>query len=82
MRHGGPLAHRVEQGTFNPKVAGSRPARPTHITDASAIAARTMFDRARMWSEVHQPVAESIQQVTVGLLGTMLMLASWTLFGS
>ena len=26
---GGPLAHRVEQGTFNPKVAGSRPARPT-----------------------------------------------------
>ena len=26
---GGPLAHREEQGTFNPKVAGSRPARPT-----------------------------------------------------
>jgi hypothetical protein len=25
----GPLAHRVEQGTFNPKVPGSRPGRPT-----------------------------------------------------
>ncbi len=25
----GPLAHRVEQGTFNPKVLGSRPRRPT-----------------------------------------------------
>jgi hypothetical protein len=25
----GPLAHRVEQGTFNPKVVGSRPTRPT-----------------------------------------------------
>ena len=25
----GPLAHRVEQGTFNPKVARSRLARPT-----------------------------------------------------
>jgi integrase len=27
----GPLAHRVEQGTFNPKVPGSRPGRPTSI---------------------------------------------------
>ena len=27
--HGGPLAHPVEQGTFNPKVARSRLARPT-----------------------------------------------------
>ena len=26
---GGPLAHRVEQGTFNPKVPGSSPGRPT-----------------------------------------------------
>src|SRR5207244_2896459 len=26
---GGPLVHRVEQGTFNPKVPGSRPGRPT-----------------------------------------------------
>ena len=26
----GPLAHRVEQGTFNPKVPGSSPGRPTH----------------------------------------------------
>ncbi len=26
---GGPLAHPVEQGTFNPKVRGSRPRRPT-----------------------------------------------------
>ena len=26
----GPLAQLVEQGTFNPKVAGSIPARPTH----------------------------------------------------
>ena len=25
----GPLAQRVEQGTLNPKVAGSSPARPT-----------------------------------------------------
>jgi hypothetical protein len=25
----GPLAHRVEQGTFNPKVPGSSPGRPT-----------------------------------------------------
>ena len=25
----GPLAHREEQGTFNPKVPGSRPGRPT-----------------------------------------------------
>lgn len=30
----GPLAHRVEQGTFNPKVPGSSPGRPT----AAAIA--------------------------------------------
>ena len=29
--HGGPLAHRVEQGTFNPKVARSRLARPTRL---------------------------------------------------
>ena len=28
----GPLAHRVEQGTFNPKVPGSRPGRPTSKT--------------------------------------------------
>jgi len=28
-RKDGPLAHRVEQGTFNPKVRGSRPRRPT-----------------------------------------------------
>src|SRR5688500_1470650 len=28
-RQPGPLAHRVEQGTFNPKVQGSRPWRPT-----------------------------------------------------
>ena len=28
--HSGPLAQLVEQGTFNPKVAGSRPARPIH----------------------------------------------------
>ncbi len=27
----GPLAHRVEQGTFNPKVPGSSPGRPTSI---------------------------------------------------
>src|SRR6202020_1747053 len=26
---GGPLAHPEEQGTFNPKVPGSRPGRPT-----------------------------------------------------
>ena len=25
----GPLAHQVEQGTFNPKVPGSSPGRPT-----------------------------------------------------
>jgi hypothetical protein len=30
----GPVAQLVEQGTFNPKVAGSSPARPTR-TDAS-----------------------------------------------
>ncbi len=29
LRSLGPLAHRVEQGTFNPKVPGSRPGRPT-----------------------------------------------------
>ncbi len=29
MRDPGPLAHPVEQGTFNPKVQGSRPWRPT-----------------------------------------------------
>jgi hypothetical protein len=28
----GPVAQLVEQGTFNPKVAGSIPARPTSIT--------------------------------------------------
>ena len=28
----GPLAHRVEQGTFNPKVPGSSPGRPTKKT--------------------------------------------------
>jgi hypothetical protein len=27
----GPLAHREEQGTFNPKVPGSRPGRPTKL---------------------------------------------------
>ena len=30
---GGPLAHRVEQGTFNPKVPGSSPGRPTSFSD-------------------------------------------------
>ena len=34
----GPLAHRVEQGTFNPKVPGSSPGRPT-----IEIAGQTMF---------------------------------------
>ena len=29
MPNFGPLAHREEQGTFNPKVPGSRPGRPT-----------------------------------------------------
>ena len=34
LRYGafGPLAHPVEQGTFNPKVLGSRPRRPTPLT--------------------------------------------------
>ena len=32
ISHTGPLAHRVEQGTFNPKVQGSRPWRPTAST--------------------------------------------------
>ena len=39
----GPLAHRVEQGTFNPKVPGSSPGRPTsseHMYDA-----RPLFDK-------------------------------------
>src|SRR4029079_9898441 len=30
----GPLAQLVEQGTFNPKVAGSSPARPTRAASA------------------------------------------------
>ena len=29
MCSSGPLAHRLEKGTFNPKVLGSRPRRPT-----------------------------------------------------
>src|SRR5580658_1579069 len=36
----GPLAHQVEQGTFNPKVPGSSPGRPTSklgITIGSAV---------------------------------------------
>src|SRR5579859_800485 len=33
----GPVAQSVEQGTFNPKVAGSIPARPTHSTAVAAI---------------------------------------------
>ena len=39
----GPLAHQVEQGTFNPKVPGSSPGRPTsseHMYDA-----RPLFDK-------------------------------------
>jgi len=32
MKRLGPLAHREEQGTFNPKVPGSRPGRPTSKT--------------------------------------------------
>ena len=32
----GPLAHRVEQGTFNPKVPGSSPGRPTSSEAVSA----------------------------------------------
>ena len=31
--HFGSLAHRVEQGTFNPKVPGSSPGRPTSFSD-------------------------------------------------
>jgi hypothetical protein len=36
IRSKGPLAHRVEQGTFNPKVPGSRPGRPTEKTQFRA----------------------------------------------
>ena len=32
----GPLAQLVEQGTFNPKVAGSSPARPTSSSSSAA----------------------------------------------
>jgi len=34
---GGPLAHPVEQGTFNPKVRGSRPRRPTNSPWSGAV---------------------------------------------
>ncbi len=34
---GGPLAHRVEQGTFNPKVPGSSPGRPTFIEQLTPV---------------------------------------------
>ena len=30
----GPLAHPEEQGTFNPKVPGSRPGRPTYLSSS------------------------------------------------
>jgi hypothetical protein len=36
----GPLAHPVEQGTFNPKVRGSRPRRPTDYCWGNGLAAR------------------------------------------
>ena len=38
---GGPLAQLVEQGTFNPKVAGSNPARPIFLSSTSRFSGRT-----------------------------------------
>jgi hypothetical protein len=37
----GPLAHPVEQGTFNPKVQGSRPWRPTDISPVQRLSYRS-----------------------------------------
>src|SRR5581483_2517752 len=41
----GPLAHRVEQGTFNPKAPGSSPGRPTALAIAQR-SARCMIVRS------------------------------------
>ena len=41
---GGPLAQLVEQGTFNPKVAGSNPARPTRVSELGAAPNRSNHD--------------------------------------
>lgn len=38
----GPLAHRVEQGTFNPTVPGSSPGRPTKTTKGGEVDRRTI----------------------------------------
>ncbi len=43
----GPLAHPEEQGTFNPKVPGSRPGRPTNSSSAREGWARGTTVRAR-----------------------------------
>ena len=58
---GGPLAHPVEQGTFNPKVARSRLARPTrksaHRILAAAVATlnKRLIGFWRFTQELAQP---------------------------
>ncbi len=44
----GPLAHRVEQGTFNPKVPGSSPGRPTRISPGQRDSAAVPLLRSRV----------------------------------
>src|SRR5690349_181364 len=47
----GPLAQLVEQGTFNPKVAGSSPARPIQEVPASVLVAPPFRGRAAVEGE-------------------------------
>ena len=59
---GGPLAHPEEQGTFNPKVPGSRPGRPTGKTQPRSCIQSRLRDR-------HYP-ARSVSSRVIGIPNT------------
>ena len=58
----GPLAHPEEQGTFNPKVPGSRPGRPTGKTQPRSCIQSRLRDR-------HYP-ARSVSSRVIGIPNT------------
>ena len=61
----GSLAHRVEQGTFNPKVPGSSPGRPTTCWPYSPYSPMSSFHRSgcsamkAVMSSTHTPSSKT-----------------------
>src|SRR5207247_10119466 len=68
----GPVAQLVEQGTFNPKVAGSNPARPieperTRKARASRDPAHPRRHEPRTGSEIPRSVDEDVVTLRLGI---------------